>query len=86
MIKLSITDYVSKVLLKIIIVSTIAGILPVIILQAMPESIFRLFVITIITLTVTSVIAYLLGLTKNEKIFINDSLKKLKQHVVGLYR
>jgi len=75
--------YIRKVLLVIMPVSLVAVILPYLSLYVMDDSLIRFLIVTMLCVVSTSVAAYLIGLTSNEKkFFVSYILKKFSSHGV----
>lgn len=75
MIKLPIRKYINEVLLRVLFVAFCAALLPVIITTSMQENLIRLFVVTGVCVLCTFSSIYLLGLSKEERIWVNGKLK-----------
>lgn len=75
MIKLPIRKYINEVLLRVLFVAFCAALLPVIITNSMQENLLRLFVVTGVCVLCTFSSIYLLGLSKEERIWVNGKLK-----------
>lgn len=75
MIKLPIRKYFNEVLLRISFVSFFAALLPIIITTSMQENLSRLFFVTGVCVLCTFSSIYLLGLSKEERIWVNGKLK-----------
>lgn len=71
--------FVNYVLTKIIIVTPLAFIMPIIPIYYMPESFGRLCITTVTSLINSSIIIYLIGLSNNEKKTIIEKGKKIIQ-------
>lgn len=82
LIGLRVRDYFVHVYSKIIIVVVVSTILPAIVYNIMDASILRFFVVSIVCAASVSLVAYSLGLTSDEKVFVvakvNDALCKFK--------
>jgi len=75
MIKLPIRKYINEVLLRVLFVAFCAALLPVLITNSMQENLLRLFVVTGVCVLCTFSSIYLLGLSKEERIWVNGKLK-----------
>lgn len=73
----SITEYVKKVVIPCLLLTIIAPIIPYIIHLFFTEGIIRLLFVVLMSIGVTSLIAYLLVLTKDEKQIIISYLSKV---------
>ena len=82
LIGLRVRDYFVHVYSKIIIVVVVSTILPAIVYNIMDASILRFFVVSIVCAASVALVAYSLGLTSDEKVFVvakvNDALCKFK--------
>jgi hypothetical protein len=75
MIKLPIRKYINEVLFRVLLVVFFAALLPIIITNSMQENLIRLFVVTGVCVLCTFSSIYLLGLSKEERIWVNGKLK-----------
>lgn len=73
---LSLTEYIKRVLLKIIIVGAISVTVPIFLHYVIADTILRLVAVTLGCLSFTPGILFLLGLDKNEKGIIVNHIKK----------
>ena len=85
MVKLPIMMYVREVLFKVTTVMAISFVIPSILLFVIDEDLLRLVAVVLLSMTVTTVTTYLIGLNDGEKKYIigllekNPVLKKLRQ-------
>ena len=85
MVKLPIMMYVREVLFKVTTVMAISFVIPSILLFVIDEDLLRLVAVALLSMTVTTVTTYLIGLNEGEKKYIigllekNPVLKKLRQ-------
>lgn len=85
MVKLPIMMYVREVLFKVTTVMAISFVIPSILLFVIDEDLLRLAAVVLLSMTVTTVTTYLIGLNDGEKKYIigllekNPVLKKLRQ-------
>ena len=85
MVKLPIMMYVREVLFKVTTVMAISFVIPSILLFVIDEDLLRLVAVALLSMTVTTVTTYLIGLNDGEKKYIigllekNPVLKKLRQ-------
>ena len=85
MVKLPIMMYVREVLFKVTTVVAISFVIPSILLFVIDEDLLRLVAVVLLSMTVTTVTTYLIGLNDGEKKYIigllekNPVLKKLRQ-------
>lgn len=85
MVKLPIMMYVREVLFKVSPVMAISFAIPSILLFVIDEGLLRLVAVALLSMTVTTVTTYLIGLNEGEKKYIigllekNPVLKKLRQ-------
>ena len=85
MVKLPIMMYVREVLFKVTTVMAISFVIPSILLFVIDEGLLRFVAVVLLSMTVTTVTTYLIGLNEGEKKYIigllekNPVLKKLRQ-------
>lgn len=79
--KLSIADYFHKVILPLLYVIVIAIPIPLILRLLMPESFFRLVIVSVVGCLSTCLLAYSFALTKEERNLVNGLLHKLRNKV-----
>ena len=73
--------YIYKVFLSVSLVTFLSFIPLFFIHRNLPIGFFRLCVVTIVGVVIVLVLAYLIGIDKRERTFVNDYLKKLfKKH------
>ena len=77
MIGLEIRSFIFNILLKIAFVTIIASIVPFICKSMLPQGILRLFVTTISSIFVSSVLIFYVGVTKNERQVILSYIRKI---------
>lgn len=75
MIKLPIRKYINEVLFRVLLVVFFAALLPIIVTTSMQENLIRLFVVIGVCVLCTFSSIYLLGLSKEERIWVNGKLK-----------
>ena len=75
MIKLPIRKYINEVLFRVLLVVFFAALLPIIITNSMQENLIRLLVVIGVCVLCTFSSIYLLGLSKEERIWVNGKLK-----------
>ena len=82
-VKFSLSEYVRNVLIRVIGVSVLSSIIPFITYIFMPATFTRFMIVLISSVVSSSIAIYMLGLTYNERQFINSKLqlfiKKIKQ-------
>lgn len=71
-------DYFKKVIIPIVKVSIVSVLIPLTLTYVMDMGFGRLLSTTIISLFSIIITVYLIGLTKEEKLFINNKLKAIK--------
>lgn len=76
-IHLPILMYVQKVLYRVVPVSIICFLLPLILLYILEPGLLRVISVSMLSLLVTLLSVFLLGLTKGERIFVLDRLKSM---------
>jgi len=77
LVKLNIIRYLKEVVLKIIPVTIIAIIIPIIIITNLEECFSRLFITVFSSLIFVGITVYLVGLGKPERLFLNRKLKQV---------
>ncbi|WP_111709980.1 MATE family efflux transporter [Lutibacter citreus] len=77
LVKLSIVDYLRNVVFRIIPVSLLALILPIMIRWFLPQDIYRLIIICFTSIISIIFAIYSIGLDLKEKIFIQEKIKKI---------
>lgn len=73
----SISEYIKKVLSKVIIISIISPIIPILITYNMSESFYRLLTVTLISISITFSLSYTIALSKQEKLYVLSKVKKI---------
>lgn len=73
----SIITYIKKVYIPILMITITAPILPFIVHTSLPDSMFRLISVIILSITSTSLTIYILGLEKTEKELLRTSIKNI---------
>lgn len=76
MIRISIRAFFKEVICKICIVTPIASLIPFLITSIMPQGFKRLIFTVIITIISTSIIIFIIGVSKEERIYIIQQIKK----------
>lgn len=76
MLGLSIKDFIFDIVLRLIIVTTLSIVVPLICVNLFPQSILRLFVTTIASVVVSSIVILAIGMTRGERIAILNQIKK----------
>lgn len=74
---ISIIDYCKHVILKIVLVSIFASLIPSIIVTLMNESIFRLILLTFVSLAWTAMVVYAVGVSNHERRYIVAKMNSL---------
>lgn len=78
MISFPVKRFIKEELLRILIVVALSSIIPCVIATIMKETIFRLFVSLITSITITIIVIYTFGCKTEEKEIINNKLKTIK--------
>lgn len=71
--------FLKEVFIPIIISIIVASIVPFVIYSFMPEDSIRLIVLTLVSFISTSFAVYLFGITKEERLFINNKLSSISR-------
>ncbi len=79
MIKLSIMKYAAEVLLRVVVVTVVAIILPVYLLLSMDESHIRLLIVAFFSVLCTLSSVYILGLSSGERLWVNQKIEVIIQ-------
>lgn len=79
MIKLSIMKYAAEVLLRVVVVTVVAIILPVYLFLSMDESHFRLLIVAFFSVLCTLSSVYILGLSSGERLWVNQKIEVIIQ-------
>ena len=74
----SIKEFIAKIYLRVILVSVIAIFIPIMVIFTLPESIYRFFVIGILSIITTSMAVYYIGCDNSERSFLLSKTKKIK--------
>ena len=72
---LSYIYFFKEAILRTIIVGALSSILPIVLLNVLPSSIWRLIIITLLSLMTTTISIMLVGITKSERMFIVKSIR-----------
>lgn len=78
LIGLSIRAYCRRAVLPMASVTAVSAVTPLVVYMLLPPSLLRLLLVCVVTLVSVGVSVYVLGLTGNERAFIRDRLKMLK--------
>ena len=78
MIKLSIRSFTSAVILPCVIVSLVAYILSRLVKDFLPDSLIGVLLVCFISAVIVALLAYLIGLTKGERLFVNTKLVEVR--------
>lgn len=78
MIKLSIRSFTSAVILPCVIVSLVAYILSRLVKELLPDSLIGVLLVCFISAVIVALLAYLIGLTKGERLFVNTKLVEVR--------
>lgn len=76
-IHLPISMYVSKVIYRVVPVFVMSFMIPLLLLYILEPGLIRIVSVTMLSLLTTLFTAFIIGLTKGEKIFVLDKLKKI---------
>lgn len=79
---LSIRIYLIKTLVPIFIVTILSSLITIITYNVLPDSLLRLFIIIFISIVSIGISSYFLGMTKSERIFINNIFISLKSKLI----
>lgn len=74
----SLRQYIKEVLFKLVIVTTLALVIPIVIYFTMQENIVRFFVLSFASVCTSLVVIYYFGLTNGEKQFVISKVSDLK--------
>ena len=76
----SIKEFIAKIYLRVILVSVIAIVIviPIMVIFTLPESVYRFFVIGILSIITTSMAVYYIGCDNSERSFLLSKTKKIK--------
>lgn len=77
LIGLRIRDYFIHVYSKVFIVAGLSAILPAMVYNMMDGTALRFFVVGIVCVVSVSLVAYNLGLTSNEKVFVMEKVRSV---------
>ena len=77
LINIKIKDYIQNIYTKVFSVTILSVILPGLLYYNLPNSVLRFFVVCIACIIGVSTVSYTIGLTKKERLFVNDKLRKI---------
>ena len=77
LINIKIKDYKQNIYTKVFSVTILSVILPGLLYYNLPNSVLRFFVVCIACIIGVSTVSYTIGLTKKERLFVNDKLRKI---------
>ena len=81
LIALSILDYIKNIYVRVYIVLCLSPILPYYVRSLMPEGIWRFITVGFLCVISVSLVIYILGLTKGERVLINSKISSIFQHL-----
>lgn len=81
LVQLKIKIFLKKVVAQTIFASIIASLFPIIISHCLDETLMEILIIFIVSFTSSIAIIYSIGLTKNEKQYLNTILRQLKSKI-----
>lgn len=73
----NIREYCNSVVLKIILVSVLSLVFPLLIVHFMQEGTTRFFIVTVTTALSVLMVVYLFGINSSERIFVNNKIKNI---------
>lgn len=74
MISMPLSDYVKSVIAPILKVLVLSPIIPLVVYNAMPQSVLKFFVVCFICVICMSIVVYFIGCTNNERQFIKNKI------------
>lgn len=77
LIELNVSEYMREVIGKVFLVFSLANILPLIIISIVQESMLRFFIISALSVVVTSILIWLFGINMQEKAIISEQLNRM---------
>ena len=82
LIKLPPLEYLKNVFLRFIPIVCLAVIVPLVIHNCMKESLYRLIILTLLSLLITILLEYFIGLTRIEKIYVTNYIKQIPRKFI----
>lgn len=74
---MNVNDYLKNIYVKIFLVVTLSSIIPILVYENLSYSTSRFFIVCIVCMLSVSLIAYTIGLSKNERKFIRSKINDI---------